>query len=87
MESLKVRTSKEKILSVSIGVFLSSFSLLSLICSTDSPPLTCPSATPLQEAVNGFVLDPRYAELLTLVKAARNGAVYGAKIRFPHALV
>ena len=40
-----------------------------------------------QAAVNRAILDPRNAELLTLVKAARNGAVYGAKVRFPHALV
>lgn len=34
-----------------------------------------------------IVLDPRYHAPLTLVKAIRNGAVYGAKVRFPHALV
>ncbi|MCJ1357963.1 MAG: hypothetical protein MMC33_007960 [Icmadophila ericetorum] len=34
-----------------------------------------------------ILLDPKYADVLALVKGARNGAVYGAKIRFPHALV
>lgn len=38
-------------------------------------------------AINGFILDPKYAEYLALIKAMRNGAVYGAKVRFPHALV
>ncbi len=40
-----------------------------------------------QETLNGIILNPQYAEYLALVKAARNGAVYGAKVRFPHALV
>jgi peroxisomal membrane protein 4 len=33
------------------------------------------------------ILNPRYADYLAVLKAARNGAVYGAKVRFPHALV
>ena len=33
------------------------------------------------------MVDPRYHDLLSLVKTARNGAVYGCKVRFPHALV
>jgi len=37
--------------------------------------------------VNSIILNPQYAEYLALIKAARNGAVYGAKVRFPHALV
>jgi peroxisomal membrane protein 4 len=40
-----------------------------------------------QTALERIVLDPRYHDLLALVKGARNGAVYGAKVRFPHALV
>jgi len=39
------------------------------------------------QASNRIILNPQYAELLSLVKAARNGIVYGAKVRFPHALV
>ncbi len=34
-----------------------------------------------------MILDPAHHDLLAIVKAARNGAVYGAKVRFPHALV
>ncbi|SZF04832.1 unnamed protein product [Blumeria hordei] len=34
-----------------------------------------------------IILNPENAELLAILKAARNGAVYGAKVRFPHALV
>ncbi|KAL2759112.1 hypothetical protein ACRALDRAFT_2041108 [Sodiomyces alcalophilus JCM 7366] len=39
------------------------------------------------QVVKRIVLDPRYHDILAVVKGARNGAVYGAKIRFPHALV
>ncbi|MCJ1296706.1 hypothetical protein MMC34_008272 [Xylographa carneopallida] len=42
---------------------------------------------PWKMAINSFILKPRYTEYLALIKAARNGAVYGAKVRFPHALV
>lgn len=34
-----------------------------------------------------IILDPKYHAPLTLVKAVRNGLVYGTKVRFPHALV
>ena len=33
------------------------------------------------------MLDPKYHDVLTLVKGIRNGIVYGTKVRFPHALV
>ncbi|KAF2157484.1 peroxisomal membrane protein 4 [Myriangium duriaei CBS 260.36] len=41
----------------------------------------------MRTATERIVLDPRYHAPLTLVKAVRNGLVYGTKIRFPHALV
>lgn len=41
----------------------------------------------VKDVVNAIILDPRYADYLAILKAARNGAVYGAKVRFPHALV
>ncbi|KAF4551033.1 Hypothetical protein D9617_15g043870 [Elsinoe fawcettii] len=41
----------------------------------------------LQAAAERIILDPKYHAPLTLVKAIRNGIVYGTKIRFPHALV
>lgn len=41
----------------------------------------------LQNQVERVVLNPKYHDPLVLVKAIRNGAVYGAKVRFPHALV
>ncbi|KAK4240629.1 Tim17/Tim22/Tim23/Pmp24 family-domain-containing protein [Achaetomium macrosporum] len=41
----------------------------------------------VKAAVERVILDPRYHDLLTVVKGARNGAVYGTKVRFPHALV
>lgn len=34
-----------------------------------------------------LALNPELAPLLSLVKGARNGIVYGSKVRFPHALV
>ncbi|KAK4660151.1 hypothetical protein QC762_116560 [Podospora pseudocomata] len=48
------------------------------------------SATTIQSLkvlVESIILDPKYHDILTVVKGARNGAVYGAKVRFPHALV
>ncbi|KAG9014362.1 hypothetical protein FRB94_012768 [Tulasnella sp. JGI-2019a] len=38
-------------------------------------------------AINNIILDPRYADYLAILKGARNGLVYGVKVRFPHALV
>ncbi|OMJ14002.1 Peroxisomal membrane protein 4 [Smittium culicis] len=39
------------------------------------------------DIVEHIVRNPRNKDVLSIVKAARNGLVYGAKIRFPHALV
>ncbi|KAH7163171.1 Tim17/Tim22/Tim23/Pmp24 family-domain-containing protein [Dactylonectria estremocensis] len=41
----------------------------------------------IKNALEQIIRDPRYHDLLSLVKTARNGAVYGTKVRFPHALV
>ncbi|KAH7410877.1 peroxisomal membrane protein-like protein [Cadophora sp. MPI-SDFR-AT-0126] len=41
----------------------------------------------VKKALESVILNPKYADYLAVVKAARNGAVYGAKVRFPHALV
>ncbi|EAT88041.2 hypothetical protein HBI56_094770 [Parastagonospora nodorum] len=41
----------------------------------------------LEAALDKIVLDPKYHDVLTLVKGVRNGIVYGCKVRFPHALV
>ena len=41
----------------------------------------------MQAAVERIILDPKYHDILTVLKGARNGAVYGTKVRFPHALV
>lgn len=41
----------------------------------------------LAKNVEQLALNPAYHDLFTVLKGARNGAVYGAKIRFPHALV
>lgn len=41
----------------------------------------------LKAVAERIILDPKYHDILAVVKAARNGAVYGTKVRFPHALV
>jgi peroxisomal membrane protein 4 len=38
-------------------------------------------------AIEKVILNPNYHTILSIIKGFRNGAVYGAKIRFPHALV
>ncbi|KAI8815067.1 Tim17/Tim22/Tim23/Pmp24 family-domain-containing protein [Cladochytrium replicatum] len=42
---------------------------------------------PLVDTINTIISNPDYADLFSIIKGFRNGAVYGAKIRFPHALV
>ncbi|PWY89327.1 peroxisomal membrane protein 4 [Aspergillus heteromorphus CBS 117.55] len=41
----------------------------------------------LMSSLDTLVTNPDLAPLLSLFKGIRNGAVYGAKVRFPHALV
>ncbi|KAA8642274.1 Tim17/Tim22/Tim23/Pmp24 family protein [Aspergillus tanneri] len=41
----------------------------------------------LMSGLDTLVTKPELAPLLSLAKGVRNGAVYGAKVRFPHALV
>ncbi|KAE8210926.1 hypothetical protein CF319_g5645 [Tilletia indica] len=41
----------------------------------------------VRQQLEAIALDPRYKDPLIVLKAARNGLVYGAKIRFPHAVV
>lgn len=41
----------------------------------------------LQKGLTQVALNPAYHDFFTIVKGFRNGVVYGAKIRFPHALV
>lgn len=39
------------------------------------------------DTLNALAANPAFHEYLAVLKGARNGAVYGAKIRFPHAVV
>jgi len=39
------------------------------------------------EGLTKIILDPKYHTILSIIKGTRNGLVYGAKIRFPHAFV
>jgi hypothetical protein len=38
-------------------------------------------------ALQAILDDPRYHDYLAILKGARNGLVYGFKVRFPHALI
>lgn len=38
-------------------------------------------------SIERILADPRYHDYLAILKGARNGMVYGAKVRFPHALI
>lgn len=49
--------------------------------ATDSFP------SPAQSRLDELVLNPNLAPFLAVLKGARNGVVYGSKVRFPHALV
>lgn len=37
--------------------------------------------------INEVISNPAYHDYLAILKGARNGFVYGVKVRFPHALV
>jgi peroxisomal membrane protein 4 len=37
--------------------------------------------------MDDVIASGKYHDLLSVIKGSRNGFVYGAKIRFPHALV
>ncbi|KAI8141633.1 peroxisomal membrane protein 4 [Fennellomyces sp. T-0311] len=39
------------------------------------------------DVLEAIALDPKYHDVLTILKGFRNGIVYGTRIRFPHALV
>ncbi|KAI9663605.1 MAG: hypothetical protein M1821_007095 [Bathelium mastoideum] len=41
----------------------------------------------IRHSLEKVILDPKYKDLLALLKGFRNGLVYGTKVRFPHALV
>ncbi|KAF5382891.1 hypothetical protein D9757_006290 [Collybiopsis confluens] len=66
-----VLTGEEEKMSSSLGV-------AKLRCTLNLPPM---------DAVDNFILDPAFHDYLAILKGARNGFVYGVKVRFPHALV
>lgn len=37
--------------------------------------------------LHDIITNPAYHDCLSILKGARNGFVYGVKVRFPHALV
>lgn len=52
--------------------------------------VTCPSFWRLFTAmslINDIIANPAFHDYLAILKGARNGFVYGVKVRFPHALV
>ncbi|KAI0076248.1 peroxisomal membrane protein 4 [Panus rudis PR-1116 ss-1] len=42
---------------------------------------------PTSDALARILTDPAYHDYLAILKGARNGLVYGVKVRFPHALI
>lgn len=41
----------------------------------------------MSAALHAILDNPRYHDYLAILKGARNGFVYGVKVRFPHALI
>lgn len=41
----------------------------------------------MSNALAQILADPSYHDYLGILKGARNGLVYGVKVRFPHALI
>lgn len=37
--------------------------------------------------LDALLLNPAFHDCLAIIKGARNGFVYGVKVRFPHALI
>ncbi|XP_033646651.1 peroxisomal membrane protein 4-like [Asterias rubens] len=49
--------------------------------------MAAPMAVEVLQSINTFLTSGRHREALAVLKGLRNGAVYGVKIRAPHALV
>ncbi|KAK9316173.1 Tim17/Tim22/Tim23/Pmp24 family-domain-containing protein [Lipomyces starkeyi] len=41
----------------------------------------------VMDTLQQVILDPKYHDILGILKGLRNGAIYGSKVRFAHALV
>ncbi|KAK9325680.1 Tim17/Tim22/Tim23/Pmp24 family-domain-containing protein [Lipomyces orientalis] len=41
----------------------------------------------IMDSIHQVILDPKYHDILGIVKGLRNGAIYGSKVRFAHAVV
>lgn len=41
----------------------------------------------MSSTIESIIANPAYHDALAILKGARNGIVYGVKIRFPHALI
>jgi peroxisomal membrane protein 4 len=39
------------------------------------------------ETLQAIITNPNFHDYLAILKGARNGFVYGVKVRFPHALI
>ena len=44
-------------------------------------------APTFMSTLSSILADPAYHDYLAIIKGARNGFVYGVKVRFPHALI
>ncbi|KAK9237567.1 Tim17/Tim22/Tim23/Pmp24 family-domain-containing protein [Lipomyces kononenkoae] len=41
----------------------------------------------IKDSIQQVILDPKYHDIFGILKGLRNGAIYGSKVRFAHALV
>ena len=50
-------------------------------------PSLHPPITSEMSGLEAILSNPAYHDYLAILKGARNGFVYGVKVRFPHALI
>lgn len=55
--------------------------------ATVIPTVQVLSPTRKMDVIQHIISNPAYHDYLGILKGARNGFVYGVKIRFPHALI
>jgi len=53
----------------------------------DFDPFVSTSTTATMSSLERIINDPAFHDYLAILKGARNGFVYGVKVRFPHAVV
>jgi hypothetical protein len=75
---------------VSNNCLLKSRNAINLACEENHRVYWLFPSSPIlvtMDSLTNIILDPKYHDILAIVKGLRNGIVYGAKVRFPHAVV